>query len=72
MDTKTLHTIIAHIDEQLSKISLSDSNKSAADHLFNLRNDLILQYRPDPAHDWTFKNKRLLKFFGKEVNWVIP
>lgn len=72
MDTKTLYTIITHIDEQLSKIKLSDSNKSAADHLFDLRNKLILQYRPDPTYDWTFKNKRLLKFFGKEVNWVIP
>lgn len=72
MNTETLHTVICHIDKQLSKVKLIDNNKTAVDHLFELRNNLILTYKPDPSINWTFKNKRLLKFFGKEVNWVIP
>jgi hypothetical protein len=70
MDTETLYTIVHHIDAQLSKVELKDANKSAIRHLFDLRNNLLLTYRPDPSYDWSFKNKRLLKFFDQEVKWV--
>lgn len=72
MNTDTLYTVIDHIDRQLSKVKLVEDNKIAVDHLFELRNNFLLTYKPDPSINWTFKNKRLLKFFGKEVNWVIP
>lgn len=72
MNTEVLYTFVKHIDKQLTKVKLTDSNKSAVDHLFELRNSLILTYKPDPSYDWSFKNKRLLKFFNKEVSWVIP
>lgn len=72
MNTDTLYTIIDHIDRQLLKVKLVEHNKVAVDHLFELRNNLLLTYKPDPSINWTFKNKRLLKFFDKEVNWVIP
>jgi hypothetical protein len=70
MDTETVHTVIHHLDNQLSKVELKESNKIAIDHLMELRNNLLLTYRPDPSFDWTFKNKRLLKFFNKEVKWI--
>lgn len=72
MDTETIYTIIQHIDHQISKVQLNKSNKCAVDHLFELRNDLLLKYRPDPSINWTFKNPRLVEFFGKEVQWVKP
>ena len=72
MNTEVIHTFIHHIDNQLSKVELNKTNKCAVDHLLELRNNIILQYRPDPAYDWTFKSKRLLEYFGKEVKWVNP
>lgn len=70
MDTESIRSTIHHIDRQLSKIKLVKSNKPAADHLFELRNNLLLTYKPSPEVDWTFKNKHLLSFFDKEVQWV--
>lgn len=70
MNTETLYTVIKHIDDQLLKVKLIDINKSAVDHLFELRNNLILKYRPNPSYDWSFRNKKLLKFFEREIRWV--
>ena len=70
MDTDSIYTIIRYIDRQISKVQLLEANKPAVDHLMELRNSLLLTYRPDSCIDWTFKNKRLLKFFNKEVKWV--
>ncbi len=70
MDTESIRSTIDHIDRQLSEIKLVKSNKPAADHLFELRNNLLLTYKPNPEVDWTFKNKRLLSFFDKELRWV--
>jgi hypothetical protein len=70
MNTETVYTIIQHIDKQLCKVELKKTNKCAIDHLFELRNDILLKYRPDPSLNWTFKNKELVIFFNKEVKWV--
>jgi hypothetical protein len=72
MDTETVYTIIHHIDNQLSKVKLDKANQSAVNHLFELRNNIILTYRPDPQYDWSFKNKRLLEYFSRETKWIIP
>lgn len=70
MNTEIIHTVIQHIDNQLCKVELKDTNKCAIDHLFELRNNILLKYKPNPNLNWTFKNKKLLKFFSKEVKWV--
>lgn len=72
MNTETVYTVIQHIDNQLSKVKLNNSNKVAIDHLLELRNDILIKYRPDSSYDWTLKNKRLLDFFKKEVKWINP
>lgn len=55
MNTETIYTFVKIIDKQISKIKLIDSNKVAVDHLFELRNNLLLTYKPDPSYNWTFK-----------------
>ena len=72
MNSSILYTIIQHIDKQISKVELNELNKNAIHHLFELRNNLLLTYRPDTSYDWTFRNKRLLKYFNKEVLWITP
>lgn len=72
MGTESVYTIVDHIDRQLNKLKLVKTNKPAFVHLMDLRNNMLLVYRPNPQLDWTFKNKKLLSFFSFEVKWVEP
>jgi hypothetical protein len=72
MNTESVYTTIQHIDKQLSKLKLIESNKPVFESLMELRNKMLLEYKPDPKLNWTFKNKKLLAFFNFEVKWVGP
>jgi hypothetical protein len=56
-------------------INMINRNKSITEvrNLLNLRNKIILKYKPDPTADWTIQSKKVLSFLKKEnwhVHWV--
>lgn len=73
MNTESIFTVIQHIDNQISDVELNESNRSAVQHLLELRNKFMVVYKPDPKIDWTIKNKKALKaikFFDWKIKWI--
>ena len=73
MTTDNLYTIVNLLDTQLSKVSMDASNKGVVDHLLELRNNILLEVRPDTNFKWTIKNKIALKvvdFFDYQISWT--
>ncbi len=70
MSTESVYLIVQLIDKQLSKIELKQTNLPAVQSLIQLRNCILQKFKPDSSINWTIKNKKLLKFFGFEVNWI--
>jgi hypothetical protein len=61
MDTENLYSIIQELDSAVGKLSYEEKDQEALRRLLELRNNLLLKYRPDPSLDWTIKNKRAQK-----------
>jgi hypothetical protein len=73
MTSEAVFTVVQMLDKQLAKVELNESSRSAARHLLELRNQLMIVYKPDPTIDWTIQNKKALKvlnFFDWEMKWI--
>lgn len=66
MNTETVHTVIEELDHAIGQLNYESSNEVALTKLLELRNKLLLKYKPDPNVDWSIKNKKaqdVLKHF---------
>jgi hypothetical protein len=61
MDTENLYSIIQELDSAIGKLSFDKKDQEALCKLLELRNNLLIKYKPDPNIDWTIKNKRAQK-----------
>jgi hypothetical protein len=72
MDTENLYSVIQELDSAIGKLSYEQKDQEALRRLLELRNNLLLKYRPDPNVDWTIKNKqaqKVLKYFKWDKIW---
>ena len=58
MNTETVHTVIEELDNAIGQLNCESSNEIALSRLLELRNNLLLKYKPDPNVDWSIKNKK--------------
>ena len=73
MNTETVYSIVQELDYQISQVEKHKLNKTAVEHLLDLRNRLITKYMPDPNVNWTIRNKKALgviNFFNFELQWT--
>ena len=66
MNTETVHTVIEELDNAIGQLTCESSHEVALSRLLELRNNLLLKYKPDPNVDWSIKNKKaqhVLKYF---------
>ncbi len=64
MDTESLYSVIQELDSAIGKLSFDKKDQEALHRLLELRNNLLLKYRPDPNVDWTIKNKKAQKLLA--------
>ena len=72
MNTETVHTVIEELDNAIGQLTCESSDEVALSRLLELRNNLLLKYKPDPNVDWSIKNKKaqyVLKYFKWDKIW---
>lgn len=75
MTTEQVWSTIREIDEQLVLLVNSVPTIEEVRPLLNLRNKIILKYRPSSELNWKIQNKKVMTFLKKEnwhVQWVSP
>lgn len=75
MTTEQVWDLITEIDNQLVLLYKKKQPLECFKPLLNLRNTLLIKYRPAADLNWQIQDKRLLNFFKKEnwhVQWVSP
>jgi uncharacterized protein with HEPN domain len=70
MTTEEVYAVVVEIDEQLASLTKEDFGNKKFVPLVELRNKLILKYRPCPELNWEIKNKKVLSML-KKVNWHV-
>ena len=69
MTTEEVYAVVQEIDKQLELIN-SKVFQNKFEPVVELRNRLILKYKPDPNLNWEIKNKRIIKAL-KKANWEL-
>jgi len=75
MTTEQVWSTIEEIDQQLVVLISSAATIDQVKPLLNLRNKIILKYRPSPELNWKIQNKKVISFLKKQnwhVQWVSP
>ncbi len=65
-----LRSIIQELDESIGRIKLDPEGQTTLSKLLELRNSMLLKYRPDPNLDWTITNKQTLNVLNY-FNWTV-
>lgn len=69
MNTEAVHTVIEELDHAIGQLTCESSNEVALTRLLELRNNLLLKYKPDPNVDWSIKNKKA-QYVLKHFQWT--
>ena len=75
MTTEQVWCTISEIDNQLVHLVTKKASMDTLRSILDLRNKIILKYKPCSELDWTIKSKKVLAFLKKEnwcVQWVSP
>ena len=70
MTTEEVFSFVQEIDDQLSSLSKEDFNKNKFIPLVELRNKIILKYKPCSQVNWEIKNKKVITML-KKANWHV-
>ena len=70
MTTEEVFSFVKEIDEQLALLTKENFDAHKFIPLVELRNKIILKYRPCPELNWEIKNKKVITML-KKANWHV-
>lgn len=64
-----MYSLIQELDQQIGQLKLENKSAFVLANLLEIRNNLLLKYKPNPNKDWTITNKQALKVL-EYFSWV--
>ena len=70
MDTEAVYQVVREIDQELSLLTKEDFCNKKFIPLLEMRNRIIMKYKPLADINWEIKNKNVIKML-KKANWHV-
>lgn len=58
MDSDTLYSVIQELDSKIGQLKCCSGNEKTLSSLLELRNNLLIKYKPNCSFDWSIINKQ--------------